>query len=58
LFYAGKFLYDLALEANDRGDYFPIMGHCMGFEFLAMITSGDFNILSSFDAEDISLFVC
>lgn len=55
LFYAGQYLYKLALEANDRGIHFPIFGHCMGFEFLAMITSADFDILEREVAEDVGL---
>jgi len=30
LYYAGLYLYNLALEANAKGDYFPIFGHCLG----------------------------
>lgn len=55
LFYAGQYLYQLALEANDRGVYFPIMGHCMGFQFLCMITSGDWDILEHEEVEDMGL---
>ncbi len=29
-------------------DIFPVIGHCLGFEMLAMITSDDFNILQVF----------
>lgn len=28
------FLLNLAKKANDDGDYFPVWGTCMGFEFL------------------------
>jgi len=55
LFYAGQRLYRNAIQANWNGDYFPIFGHCQGFELLALITSQDFNILSSVDAENISM---
>jgi len=57
LFYAGQYLYNLAIQANAQGDYFPIFGHCLGFELLSMITSGDFGILSAYDAENISMYV-
>jgi gamma-glutamyl hydrolase len=50
-----KFLFDTILQANDRGDYFPIWGTCQGFEQLAMLASGNLSILNNFDAEDISL---
>jgi gamma-glutamyl hydrolase len=56
LYLAAKHLYNRALQAFDNGDYFPILGHCMGFEILATITSGDdYAILTEFDAENISL---
>ena len=29
----------MALEANDAGDYFPVQGTCMGFEALAIYFS-------------------
>jgi len=55
IFKTGKYLYDKALNANNMGDFFPVFGHCMGFELLALITSQDPNILSGVDAEDITL---
>lgn len=30
LYKAGRFLVELALKANQAGDYFPVQGHCMG----------------------------
>ncbi|KAM9827315.1 LOW QUALITY PROTEIN: gamma-glutamyl hydrolase-like [Neosynchiropus ocellatus] len=36
---AAKFFYNLAIEANNRGDYFPVWGTCLGFEQLAVLTS-------------------
>lgn len=27
-------------QANDRGDYFPVWGTCLGFEQLTVLTSG------------------
>ncbi|KAM6454593.1 gamma-glutamyl hydrolase [Liasis olivaceus] len=35
-----KIFYKKALEANDRGDYFPVWGTCLGHELLAYLTSG------------------
>ncbi|ODN06193.1 Gamma-glutamyl hydrolase A [Orchesella cincta] len=31
---SGLFLMKLAKEANDKGDYFPVWGTCLGFEFM------------------------
>jgi gamma-glutamyl hydrolase len=52
IFYAGQYLYHLALQANDRGVHFPIFGHCMGFQLLSMIQSEDFDILEAEEVED------
>ncbi|XP_078543376.1 gamma-glutamyl hydrolase [Lissotriton helveticus] len=46
--------YKLALKANDRGDYFPIWGTCLGFEQLTYITSGE-NLLTLTSTEDVAL---
>lgn len=47
-------LLKMALAANDRGDYFPVQGTCMGMEVLTIYFSKDFHILqlASFNAED------
>uniref|UniRef100_A0A8C9Y0X2 folate gamma-glutamyl hydrolase n=1 Tax=Sander lucioperca TaxID=283035 RepID=A0A8C9Y0X2_SANLU len=37
---AAKIFYKLAIEANKRGDYFPVWGICLGYEQLAVLTSG------------------
>jgi len=55
LLHAGTFLVDLALKAHANGDYFPVQGHCMGFEMLQMIISKNSTVLGAYDAEDISL---
>ncbi|XP_069710258.1 gamma-glutamyl hydrolase isoform X3 [Phaenicophaeus curvirostris] len=36
-----KIFYHKALEANDKGDYFPIWGTCLGHEELTYLTSGE-----------------
>jgi len=48
-------LFDLALQANQQGDYFPLWGTCLGFEFLSVVVNGSVNLLTRFDAENISL---
>jgi gamma-glutamyl hydrolase len=42
----------LALDANDRGDYFPVHGTCLGMEVLAVIVSRNSSVLARLDAED------
>lgn len=34
---AGQILYDLALERNINGDYYPVWGICLGMELLAQV---------------------
>ncbi|CAL1542810.1 unnamed protein product [Lymnaea stagnalis] len=36
---SGRYLYDLAIQANDKGDYFPIWGTCLGFELMTKLTA-------------------
>ncbi|XP_067341968.1 gamma-glutamyl hydrolase [Channa argus] len=51
---AAKIFYELAIEANKRGDYFPIWGTCLGFEELTYLTSGK-NLLSYTNTSGVSL---
>lgn len=45
---AATYLYNLAKEANTRGDYFPVWGTCLGFEMMLVIEAGNnCSILSS-----------
>jgi gamma-glutamyl hydrolase len=37
---AGEILYDLAIDLNKRGDFFPIWGTCLGFELLIYLMAG------------------
>lgn len=37
---AGQHIYEIAKQMNDRGDYFPIFGTCLGFELMIIIASG------------------
>ncbi|XP_013172012.1 PREDICTED: gamma-glutamyl hydrolase A-like [Papilio xuthus] len=37
---AGQHIYEIAIELNDAGDYFPIFGTCLGFELFIIIASG------------------
>jgi len=32
---------NLAIEANDKGDYFPVWGTCLGFELLLLASAND-----------------
>lgn len=39
----GSLFYKMAIESNDKGDFFPIMGICLGFELLAVLQTGTRN---------------
>eukprot|EP00201_Polytomella_parva_P017131 CAMPEP_0175056798 /NCGR_PEP_ID=MMETSP0052_2-20121109/10886_1 /TAXON_ID=51329 ORGANISM="Polytomella parva, Strain SAG 63-3" /NCGR_SAMPLE_ID=MMETSP0052_2 /ASSEMBLY_ACC=CAM_ASM_000194 /LENGTH=345 /DNA_ID=CAMNT_0016321895 /DNA_START=132 /DNA_END=1169 /DNA_ORIENTATION=- len=45
-----SFLVDLAVKANDMGDFFPVHGTCLGMEALVVYFSGDCKILGTFNA--------
>lgn len=36
---AGKHIYEIAKDMNDRGIYFPVWGTCLGFELLVVLTA-------------------
>lgn len=38
---AGRYIYNIAVEMNDRGEHMPIFGTCLGFELFAYITSNN-----------------
>jgi gamma-glutamyl hydrolase len=50
-----KVIYELAIKANDNGDYFPLWGTCLGFQLLCVLTSGTHTVLGRVDAENVSL---
>lgn len=51
---AAKIFYELAIEANNRGDYFPVWGTCLGFEQLTYLTSGKL-LLSATNTTGVAL---
>lgn len=36
---AGAHIYDIAMEMNDNGNYFPLFGTCLGFELLLYLSN-------------------
>ncbi|MEQ2228983.1 hypothetical protein ILYODFUR_014244 [Ilyodon furcidens] len=49
-----KIFYELALTANDAGDFFPIWGTCMGMQLLTVLVAGE-NLLTQTTAENVAL---
>jgi gamma-glutamyl hydrolase len=52
---SAKVMWDLALKSNNSGDYFPVWGTCLGFEFLIELTGGIDALQTGFNAENVSL---
>ncbi|XP_062854743.1 gamma-glutamyl hydrolase [Trichomycterus rosablanca] len=46
--------FQLALKANNLGDYFPIWGTCLGFQLLTVLVAEE-NLLSNTTTENIAL---
>ncbi|XP_047440001.1 zgc:171566 [Mugil cephalus] len=51
---AARIFYNLALKANDAGDYFPIWGTCQGFQQLSVLTANK-NLLTLTDTKAVAL---
>lgn len=52
---AGIF-YGLALQANMKGDYFPIWGTCLGFQMLHYLAGqGNISVITPHNSEDIAM---
>lgn len=41
-----------AVKANDEGEYWPVWGTCLGFEWIVQVFGGDGALQSGFDAVD------
>jgi len=48
----GELFFQLAKEANDEGDIFPLWGTCNGFELLTVLSSKDKSRLTDCDSQD------
>ncbi|XP_057680838.1 gamma-glutamyl hydrolase [Corythoichthys intestinalis] len=51
---SAKIFYEMALEANLKGDYFPIWGTCLGMEQLLLLTNG-ISLLTRTNTSGVSL---
>ncbi|XP_029294707.1 gamma-glutamyl hydrolase [Cottoperca gobio] len=49
-----KIFYRLALRANDKGDFFPIWGTCLGMQLLTVLVAGE-DLLAKTTAENVAL---
>jgi gamma-glutamyl hydrolase len=55
LYNTAKYIVNLAMEAQEKGDYFPIEGHCLGFELLNIVVAENNSVLDRFDSDNLSL---
>lgn len=53
-FKIGKFMFNKAKQAFDKGDYFPIWGTCLGSQLLGVLTAGK-NLLKPTNSLNITL---
>ena len=55
-----KMLWEMAKQANESGDHFPIWGTCLGFEWMLQLASSSQSesvVQNGFAADDISLIL-
>jgi gamma-glutamyl hydrolase len=52
---SARWIWDLALESNRKGEYFPVWGTCLGFEYLITLTGGEGTLEHGFRAENVSM---
>ena len=52
-----RYIWDLALESNRNGEYFPVWGTCLGFEYLISLTAtgGEGALAIDFRSNNVSL---
>lgn len=55
-FKAASFMWKYAMQANDKGDYFPIWGTCQGFQLESALVLGNNSLVQDgFDSENLPL---
>lgn len=55
MFYdTAKRVLNFALAENDAGRYFPVLGICLGFETLMILTAGTHDILHPYDSDGMA----
>ena len=56
---SAQYIYDRVVKANDKGDFMPLWGTCMGFQWLLISQSRNTNILDPksgvFDSYNLSI---
>ena len=50
-----RIIYELAVKSFNQGDYFPLWGTCLGFEYLLVLVSSSRDILSHTDSYNLVL---
>ncbi|KAK0049244.1 gamma-glutamyl hydrolase A-like isoform X1 [Biomphalaria pfeifferi] len=52
---SGKYMYDLAIEANKNLDFFPLWGTCLGFQLMTALSSDGNDHLKRTDSNNLTL---
>jgi len=52
-----KMIYQLTIDANNNGDYFPLWGTCLGLELLSILSSNNQTLMDGiiFDSMNLTL---
>ncbi|EGD76129.1 gamma-glutamyl hydrolase [Salpingoeca rosetta] len=50
-----RFMMNMAKEFNNKGDYFPVWGTCLGFQMVSVFIGGNSVLGHHFDSEDLPL---
>ena len=51
-----RFIYEQAVEMNDKGEFFPIWGICQGYEYLAVFAADEGeDVLTKLESHKVSL---
>jgi len=51
-FQASEFMWNLAMNANMKGDFFPVWGTCLGFQLISILVGNESVLSSGFDSEN------
>jgi len=51
-FIASQHMFNLAMTANQNGDFFPVWGTCLGFQLLCVLVGNETVLTSGFDSEN------
>jgi len=54
-FQASQFMWNMAMNANKQGDYFPVWGTCLGFQLISVLVGNESVLTGGFDSENYAI---